>query len=153
MVYSTDIITGQAVEAAFELAALDKKRVEEAAMALRHHIIESHKASNNIPFPPATSWLLSEDRETSHLLQNFLSSLVDLKSRQNLSEKSKRFVSSGAQDICYAATNGRWPMPKRVLSAMTVHHLTGNAELITILSRFGRCQTYSCTPELETAMY
>ena len=139
------------MEAAFELAASDEKRVEEAAMVLRRHIIESNRASGNIPFPPKSSWLLSEDREPPDLLQNFLSSLVLGKSCQNLSERSKRFVSSFPQDICYAATNGQWLMPKHVMLAMTVHHLTGSAELITILNRFGHCQSYSRTLELETA--
>ena len=136
----------------FELAASDEKRVEEAAIVLRRHIIESHRASDNIPFPPTTSWLLPDDREPPDLLQNFLSSLVSGKSRQKLSEKSKRFVSSCSQDICYAATNGQWLMPKHVLLAMTVHHLTGSADMITILNRFGHCQSYSRTLELETAV-
>ena len=43
-------------------------------------------------------------------------------------------------------------MPTHVLLAMTVHHLTGNAELITIFNRFGHCQSYSPTLKLETAM-
>ena len=43
-------------------------------------------------------------------------------------------------------------MPKHILLAMTVHHLTGSAEIITSLNHFGHCQSYSCTLELETAM-
>ena len=43
-------------------------------------------------------------------------------------------------------------MPKHILLATTVHHLTGSAEIITILNRFGHCQSYSRTLELETAM-
>ena len=43
-------------------------------------------------------------------------------------------------------------MPKHLLLSMTVRHLTGSAELITILSRFGPCQSYTRTLELETAM-
>ena len=35
---------------------------------------------------------------------------------------------------------------------MTVRHLTGSAELITILNRFGHCQSYTRTLELETTM-
>ena len=80
------------MEAAFELAASDKKRVEEAAMVLRRYIIESHGASENIPFPPTASWLLSEDREPPDLLRNFLSFLLSEKSHQNLSEKSICFI-------------------------------------------------------------
>ena len=35
---------------------------------------------------------------------------------------------------------------------MTVRHLTGNAEVVTILNRYGHGQSYSRTLELETAM-
>ena len=43
-------------------------------------------------------------------------------------------------------------MPKHILLAMIVHRLTGSTEIITILNRFGHCQSYSRTLELETAM-
>ena len=43
-------------------------------------------------------------------------------------------------------------MPKHLLLSMTVRHLTGSAELITILNRFGHCQSYTRTLELKTAM-
>ena len=43
-------------------------------------------------------------------------------------------------------------MPKHILLAMTVHHLTGSAEIICILNRYGHRQSYSRTLELETAM-
>ena len=39
-----------------------------------------------------------------------------------------------------------------MLLAMTVHHLTGSAEIISILNRYGHCQSYYRTLELETAM-
>ena len=35
---------------------------------------------------------------------------------------------------------------------MTVRHLTGSAELITILNRFGHGQSYTRTLDVETAM-
>ena len=35
---------------------------------------------------------------------------------------------------------------------MSVRHLTGGAELITVLNRFGHCASYSVLLELETAM-
>ena len=43
-------------------------------------------------------------------------------------------------------------MPKHLLSGMSVGHLTGSAELITVLNRFGHCASYSVLIELETAM-
>ena len=49
-------------------------------------------------------------------------------------------------------TNGQWAMPKHLLLGMSVRHLTGSAELITVLNRFGHCASYSVLLELETAM-
>ena len=43
-------------------------------------------------------------------------------------------------------------MPKHLLLSMTVGHLTGSAELITILNRFGHRQSYTRSLELVTAM-
>jgi len=43
-------------------------------------------------------------------------------------------------------------MPKHLLLGVSVHHLTGNAELVTLLNRFGHCANYSAVMELETAM-
>ena len=48
--------------------------------------------------------------------------------------------------------SNKWAMPKHVRLAMSVHHCTGSAELITVLNRFGHCQSHSRTLELETAM-
>ena len=121
-------------------------------MIIRRNIIECQSSSDNVPFPPTTSWLLSEERQPPNLLRDFLSHVVSGKSHTHLSEKSQRFISSCSQDICYAVTNGQWLMPKHILLAMTVHHLTGSEEIITILNRFGHCQSYSRTLELETAM-
>ena len=49
-------------------------------------------------------------------------------------------------------TNGQWAIPKHLLLGMSVRHLTGSAELITVLNRFGHCASYSVLLELETAM-
>ena len=152
LVYSDDIHKGQAVEAAFESASLDERRVEKTAMILRRHMLNAKRNSCDMPFPPPASWLSSQEREPPALLQQFLSLLVSGNSKDKLSPKSLRFVNSCSQDISYATTNGQWEMPKHILLAMTVHHLTGTAQIITMLSRFGHCQSYSRTLELETAM-
>ena len=43
-------------------------------------------------------------------------------------------------------------MSKHLLLGMSVRHLTGSAELITVLNRFGHCASYSVLLELETAL-
>ena len=43
-------------------------------------------------------------------------------------------------------------MHKHPRLGMSVRHLTGSAELVTFLNRFGHCTSYSVLLELETAM-
>ena len=83
-VYSDDITKGQAIGVAFELASSDEQRVVEAAMTLRRHIIEARKADKDMPYPPTTSWLLSNERQPPNLWKDFLSTLVSGKSKEKL---------------------------------------------------------------------
>ena len=105
-----------------------------------------------MPFPSTASWLSSQERDPPSFLQQFLSLLVSGSSKDKLSVKFLRFVNLCSQDISYATTNGQCEMPKHILLAMAVYHLTGSAQIVTMLDRFGHCQSYSRTLELETAM-
>ncbi|MES9950704.1 MAG: hypothetical protein ABW118_17235 [Candidatus Thiodiazotropha sp.] len=152
LVYSAEIDEGQAIALAFELASSDEKFLEEAALITRRHIDCSKRLSSEMPWPPSPQWLLSPERKPPSILKEFLSFVISGKSQRHNSLKVSRLVDSLSQDICYAATHGEWVMPKHLLLSMTVRHLTGSAELITILNRFGHCQSYTRTLELETAM-
>ena len=136
----------------FELASIDEKFLEEAALITKRHINTSQHLSSEMPWPPSKHWLLSAERKPPPILKDILSFVISGKSQQHNSCKTARLVDSLAQDICYAATHGECVMPKHLLLSMTVRHLTGSAELITILNRFGHCQSYTRTLELETAM-
>ena len=151
LVYSDDIHKGQVVEEAFESASSDERRGEETAVILRRHILNAKRNSGDMPCPPTASWLSSQEREPPSLLQQFLSLFVSDNSKDKLSPKSLGFVNSCSHDMSYATTNGQWEMPNHILRTMTVHHLTGSAQIITMLNRFGHCLSYSCTLELETA--
>ena len=59
LVYASDINKGQIIEVAFELVTSDEKRLEEAAMILRRHIDNDERLSGDMPWPPSSSWLLS----------------------------------------------------------------------------------------------
>lgn len=63
-----------------------------------------------------------------------------------------RVILSIAQDIIYSVHRGRLKTPKHVVLPMTVKSLTGNAELITILNRYGHGISFSQVEELETAL-
>ena len=151
LVYAADI-EGEAVEAAFELAASDERRLIETAMIIRRVIKESRLESEPMPWPPSAAWLLSGERRPPDILLTFLIYIIIGKPVKHASGRSQRYGLSFAEDLCYAVTNGDWVMPKHLTLPMTVRHLTGSAEVITILNRYGHGQSYTRTLELETAM-
>ena len=58
------------------------------------------------------------------------------------SEKERRTVMLG-QDIIHAATNSQVKTPKLHIGlAVTVHHLTGSKEVVTLSNRMGHCSSY-----------
>ena len=63
-----------------------------------------------------------------------------------------RLVLSLAQDLVHCVSRGRIKMPKHVTLPLTVKSLTGNAEPVTILNRFGHALSYSQIEELETPL-
>ena len=69
------------------------------------------------------------------LLVKFLSLVISGKSVAQATVKNKRLATSIAEDVCSASTQSMWTMPKHVILGMTVRHLTGRADLITILNR------------------
>lgn len=150
LVYSSNVPQGQAIETAFEVAASESRRVEEAALVLRRIILDAGKAAPEMPWPPSHEYLLGENIQAPALLQDFLSVMITGKKVAGTREK---LILSLAQDVCKAATRGQWIMPKHLLLGMTIRHLTGSAEILTILNRFGHSVSYSCLLELETAMY
>ena len=151
LVYAADT-QGQAVEMAFELAASEEKRLQESAMILRRQVINSQRQSEAMPWPPSSSWLLSGQRKPPDIVKNFFACAITSKSTKEISNKNDRLSTSLAEDLCYAVTNGEWTMPKHILLPMTIRHLTGSAEVITIINRFGHGQSYTKTLELETAL-
>ena len=89
LVYSSEIPHGQAIETAFEVAASESKRVEEAALVLRRIITESHKESVKLPWPPSSNNLLSGTVHPPPLLENFLSILLSGKQKKRSIRKEK----------------------------------------------------------------
>ena len=134
LVYSFEIPHGQTTETAFEVAASISKHVEEAALVPRRIITESHKESIKRPCLPSADNLLSGIVHPPPLLETFLSILLTGKQKSEASEKKKQLAGSFAQDICTTVTNGQWAMHTHLLLGMSVRHLTGSAELITVLN-------------------
>ena len=103
-----------------------------------------------MPWPPSEDFLVSDNVQRPSCLEEFLECLPSVKS--DSSQNRQRLVTSFAQDICKAVMNGKWMLPKHLLLGMTLQHLTGSAEVITLVNRFGHCASYSRVIELETAI-
>ena len=152
LVYSTYVPRGQAVESAFEAAASDSKWLEEAALVLHRYIKKSQLESQPMPWPPSANFLQSDTISPPQILLDFLDQVVTGKKQHDPCGRTRRIVKSFAEDICYAASRGQWMMPKHLLLGMTLRHLTGSAEIISLIHRFGHCASYTSLLELETAM-
>jgi len=150
LIYSSDLSTGAAVQAAFEAATSESKQLEEAALILQRYILDAHKNASEMPWPPSSDCLLSSSTALPPAVTDFLAVLITGKT--TMCQRNTRVVASVAEDICTATTRGQWKLPKHLLLGMTVRHLTGSAQLITLLNRFGHCTAYSQLLELETAM-
>ena len=152
LVYSDLLPVGQAVEAAFEIAASEERFLQEAAMMLKRQLMDAKRNAAVLPWPPTAAQLVSKENKPPPILINFLSHLLCGKPFKDISSKMEKTVDSCAQDICYAMSRGEWKMPKHVLLEITLRHMTGSTELITLLNHFGHCQSYSQVMELETAI-
>ena len=93
--------------------------------------------------------MLGDDIKVPKLLQEFLSLIIGGSKTVDTPEIP---VLSISQDLCKAATKGKWKIPKHLFLGMTLRHLTGSAEIITLLHRLGHCPSYSCLLELEAAI-
>ncbi|KAK3776113.1 hypothetical protein RRG08_046780 [Elysia crispata] len=153
LVFSAEVPKGCAVEAAFECASSDERRLEEAALVLRRLIFDSFKNAPEMPWPPSADYLLSDQIQVPAMLTKFLRSLLSKRASASTgSIRCDRLVQSIGQDTCYNVTCGQWKLPKQLLLGMTVRHITGSAQLINILNHFGHCNSHSTLLELETAM-
>ena len=152
LVYSSVLPKGTAVGSAFEAAASESKRLEEAALVLRRLIRDAHNQSPTMPWPPSARFLLSGTISPPEILQDFLARVITGKPLAQAASSKECKAKSLAADICQVTCGGRWLMPKQLLLGMTLRHLTGSAEVITLVHRFGHCSSYTCLLELETAM-
>ena len=141
---------GEAVEAAFEASASETGILKCAACILRADIKAAAATSPELPWPPSASSLNIYTPLQS--LMCFLQQVIVRSKESKTGTKSAQLATSIAADICTAATQGRWVMPKHIMLGMSLHHLTASAEVITIVNRYGHCQSYSKLLELETAL-
>ena len=152
LVFGSDLNAGEVIEVAFEAATSESRILKNAALILRNRIMGSQLQSSDLPWPPSANDFNSGFVQQPNELKQFLSFLITGKKIEKASDKSERLIQSFSEDICSASTNGRWKMPKHMMLGMTLRHLTGSAEVITLINRFGHCDSYPQVMEFETAV-
>jgi hypothetical protein len=134
LVYSSDVNTGEAVNVAFEAATSESKILQEAASILRRNIQQAFKSSEELPWPPSDEYLKSHGPSPPSCLTEFLTLLISGKNSSSASTKTIRLSNSFAQDVCSAATQCKWKMPKHILLASTLRSLGARAVASTFFS-------------------
>ena len=137
------------MKAAFDALSSEIAVLKKAAGILRRDIQAAFAASTDSPWPPSVDFLQTVSPPQSVL--NFVSNIVDGKDACKATERGSRVSKSISEDLCYAATCGKWQMPKHLLLGMSLRHLTGSADIVTILNRYGHCVSYTKVLELEIA--
>ena len=86
-------------------------------------------------------WLISKQNEPEMDLEKFPIDPND----------EKRILMIG-QDMVFTSTNSRVKTPKHVGLAMTLHHLTGSKQLVTLLNKMGHCSSYCDVEIINTSL-
>ena len=61
-------------------------------------------------------------------------------------------VISVCQDIVYLASKGRKQTPKSLCLGLTVRHLTGSSNVLSLLNRLGHCASWKAVVSLDTSL-
>ena len=72
--------------------------------------------------PPSADYIHNLEGIIPDELDQFLKIVIS--GRESESVKVNRLVLSIGQDICRAATNGHWTLPKHILLCMTLRHMS-----------------------------
>ena len=174
IVYSSHVTTGQVVETIVNTSGeqwANEDGIEEVTQETNEdekylHVYHTAKMIRSLvmemksvmAWPPTEDDLDCSDTLVPDLLYNLFawicSSDVAYCNRRvcGISAEVRRIVLSLAQDLIHCVSRGSIKTPKHVTLPLTVKSLTGNAELVTILNRFGHALSYSQIEELETAL-
>ena len=76
---------------------------------------------------------------------------ADLESSCSIAADERRVLCL-AQDLIHCASHGRVKLPKHVGLAMSVRHMTGSKQLVSILNRMGHCSSYDEIESVDTGL-
>lgn len=115
---------------------------------------------NGISIQPLSNDDISLENGRSVIPESLYNFLHGLLSKQNLShdnnfcvdqEIDKRALMIG-QDIVHATSHSRVKTPKHIGLAVTLHHLTGSKQIVTLLNRMGHCSSYEDVEIVNTSL-
>lgn len=148
IIYCDSLSTPETVSYAYECSSSMDNKIKGVALFLRRTVIDAHKQAPPMQWPPSNDYINSSDDIIPKQLSWFLRTLLT----KRLTPSSERKINSIGQDVCFCITNAAWQLPKALTLAMSIHHLTGSAKLVTLLNRLGHCVSYMRTLEIETAI-
>ena len=125
LIYSSRITLAEAISCAYKLGATNQ--LQDVALTLRSLIIKTFKESKGLSWPPTAQELnaLKVEELLPDDLVKFMSMVLSGIPEVDAEkcEKTQRLVYSISQDVCRAATNGQWKLPKHILLCATLRHL------------------------------
>ena len=149
LVYNSSLSVSDAVTSAYKLGSKDKYK--DLALSLRNVIENAYRETLALPWPPTAEYL-DEIPPLPDELKKFLCFVIGGQADIDSSNRLQRLVLSIGQDICRAATNGEWKLPKHILLPSTIRHLYRSKQLTTILNSLGHCESYDFSLELHTML-
>jgi hypothetical protein len=105
-------------------------------------------ASSKAILPKSLYWLMRWVITTDKF--NSESELLQAEPCQNISDERK--IPMVGQDVVHCASRSRVKLPKHVSLAVSVRHLTGSKQLITLLNRMGHCSSYEDVEVIDTGL-
>ena len=137
------------IQSTHELHSVDI--ISDVALFLCRIISSAFEESKATPWPSTAEAIACIDDQISTELEKFLNHLLS-GNPSRPSQRVTRLVISLGQDICRAATNGKWKMAKHILVWMTLRHRLRSAQLFTFMNRLVHSESYSFSLELSSAI-
>ena len=123
--------------------------LKNAANYLRISVRNSYKEVEKLSWPPTVEELKEENRKPPMVLLKFLCDLIfGERSRCEVSEKKMRIARSIADDLVYNITNRSIVTLKHCSVALGLHAMTGQKQIIVLLSQLGHCISYDAVREI-----
>ena len=150
LIYNRMIKLDCAVTHAFQSGQSDM--IKDVGLFLRQSVLNPFSNSEELPWPPLPSKFSDVNDYVPIDLKKFLGYVMFGSNMASAHQSEIRLIGSIGQDLCRAATRGQWKLPKHIFLFMTLHHLLRSKELTTLINRFGHCESYSFSLEVETAI-